>query len=120
MSSLLLWIDSEHAKIFRFSPEGMQKQEMKRAEPDHHTHPHKEDHNSEHFFHQVAESLKSAKEIIIAGPGLAKTHFKTHLEKHHHGNIAKNVIAMETMDHLTDPQIEATGRKFFKHAHLFS
>ncbi len=110
MSSLLLWIDSEHAKIFSFLPEGLQKQEMKCTEPD----------KSEHFFHQVAEHLTPAKEIIIVGPGLAKSHFKTHLEKHHHGNIAKNVVAIESMDHPTDPQIEAAGRKFFKHLHLFS
>ncbi|MBS1982640.1 MAG: hypothetical protein JST16_00595 [Bdellovibrionales bacterium] len=120
MTAFVLWIDSEHAKIFQFTPAGVETHAMKRAEPDHHTHASAEKHNSEHFFHQVADKLKAATELLIVGPGLAKSHFKTHLEQHHHQALAKKVLGVEAMDHPTDAQIMAAGRKFFTKAHLYS
>jgi len=119
MSSYVLWLDSEHAKIFKFLPGKVEPHTLKRSEPDHHTHAHKEDQSSEHFFHQVADYLKSATELLIVGPGLAKTHFKTHLEKHHHQQLAQKVLGVESMDHPTDAQIVAAARKSFQAKHLF-
>jgi len=52
--------------------------------------------------------------------GLAKDHFKTHLETHHTAGLAKRIIGMEVVDHPTDNQILAASRKFFKTYDLFN
>ena len=121
MSSYVVWLDQEHAKAFKFLPGKVEQSSVKRATHDHHTHAHKEDNNGEEaFFHQVAEHIKDATELLIVGPGLAKTHFKTHLEKHHHHDLLKKIVGIETMSHPTDPEIVASARKSFRTAHLFT
>lgn len=66
-----------------------------------------------HFFEDVANALTSAKEILIVGNGTAKDEFKHHLE-HHHKNIAAHVVAVESIDHPTEPQLLAMAKKKFK------
>jgi stalled ribosome rescue protein Dom34 len=66
-----------------------------------------------HFFEDVAKALTSAKEILIVGNGTAKDEFKHHLE-HHHKNIAAHVVAVESIDHPTEPQLLAMAKKKFK------
>ena len=122
MSACVVWIDSEHAKIFKISASGVEKKQMKH----HDVHPigarhdnHK--HNAEeHFFHEVAKELGSPEELLIFGAGMAKSHFKTHLEKHNHANLAKHIVGVETLDQLTDNQILEASRKFFKKFNTFN
>ena len=72
-------------------------------------------HNAEeHFFHALALEIGNVEELLVFGAGMAKTHFKTHLEKHHHGQLAKSLIGVETLDKLTDNQILESARKFMK------
>ena len=66
-----------------------------------------------HFFEDVARALTSAKEILIVGNGTAKDEFKHHLE-HHHKNIAAHVVAVESIEHPTEPQLLAMAKKKFK------
>lgn len=116
MSACVVWMDSEHAKIFKISSAGVQKTTLKH----HEAHPigarhdnHK--HNAEeHFFHEVAKSIGNVEELLVFGAGMARTHFKSHLEKHHHAALAKHVVGVEPLDHLTDNQILESARKFFK------
>lgn len=123
MSSVVVWIDSEHAKVFNLTPTGMQKKDVKK-----HSHKHSNSHQSthkneeeDHFFHEVAQALGKVEELLIVGPGMAKTHFKSHLEKHHHNELAKAVVGVEATDkHLTENEVLAQARKFFKKAHLFT
>lgn len=119
MSSIVVWIDSENAKIFTLKPEGVEAHAMKRHEPDHHTHSKREKHDSEHFYHQVAEKTAKATELLVVGPGMAKTQFKSHLERHDKA-LAKKVVGVESMDHPTEAQIVAAARKIFHTVHLFS
>ncbi len=116
MSSCIIWIDSEHAKIFKISPTGIEKKMLH-----HHTvnpigarHDNHKHNAEEHFFHEVATAIGKPEELLVFGAGMAKTHFKTHLETHHHNELAKHLVAVETLDHLTDNQILEAGRKFFK------
>jgi stalled ribosome rescue protein Dom34 len=119
MSSFVVWLDSDHAHIHKFTTDGVNQENLKRHEKDHHTHNRGDvSKNSETFFHELATKLKDAERILLIGPGLGKTHFKSHLESHHHGKLSEKVIGVETVDHLTDNQIDAYARKYF-HKQIF-
>jgi stalled ribosome rescue protein Dom34 len=122
MSAYVVWIDQEHAKLFKFMIGGKtENQIVKRHGIEHHT-PKHENHQKEHdaFYHDVANHLKDASELLLVGPGLGKEHFKTHLEKHHHSDLLKKIVGSVSMDHPTDPQIVAEARKFFHTKDLFN
>lgn len=116
MSACVVWIDSEHAKVFKISASGIEKKTMKHHSVDNKSSHHDEHkHNAEeHFFHSVADTIGKVEELLVFGSGLAKTHFKAHLEKHHHKELAKHLVGVETLDHLSDNQILEAARKFFK------
>ena len=119
MSSYVVWLDSDHAHIHKFTPNGVDDVNLKRHVMDHHTHNHHDTpKDSEKFFHGLATKLSDADRILLIGPGLGKTHFKSHLEKHHHGKLSEKVIGVETVDKLTDNQIDAYARKYF-HKEIF-
>ena len=119
MANYVVWIDLEHTKIFELHATKVEETKLNRREIHHHTgfekgqNAHK---NSEKFFHQVAEHLAGAHQILLVGPGNAKTHFKEHLEQHDR-QLEKKVVGVETVDHPTDGQIVALGKRFFR-AHL--
>jgi stalled ribosome rescue protein Dom34 len=116
MSACVVWLDHQEATLFFLSAEGTQKKHFKK-----HTHPHSNSHadarhdqEDEKFYHLLATQVGNPNELLILGPGLAKNHFKTHLEKHHHAALAKKVVGVESTDHPTDNQVLAQARKFFK------
>ncbi len=116
MSACVVWIDSEHAKIFKLNVSGVEKKTLHLNEATvkgaHHDN-HKKN-AEEKFFHDVANEIGAVEELLIFGSGLAKNHFKTHLEKHHHDSLSKHLVGVEPLDHLTDNQILEAGRKYFK------
>ena len=65
------------------------------------------------FYETVAQHLATAGEILLAGPGTAKTELMHHLERKHPA-LAKRVVKVETLDHPTDGQLLALARKQFK------
>ncbi len=118
MANYVVWLDSAHAKIFELHPEeAVEEKTLWRKEIRHHTGVEKEHNNhknGEKFFHEVAALLTDANELLLVGPGEAKVHFRTHLESHHHPQVAKKIVGVETVDHPTDGQIIALAKKFFK------
>lgn len=124
MYTCVLKIDSHQAKIFQY-PEGMNKPHcIEEKHTEHHTHDSKDSNNAfkEKFYHQVAEYLQNhAKEVYILGSKLAGSEFKHHLEKHHHANLAKKVIGIDTIDgHATDGDVFNKSKEFFKHYRSFT
>ena len=122
MAQYVVWLDSVKAQIFNLTPEGVVKTHLEKTEVDHHTHSKKDvevDTGTEHFFHGLCAKFADAEEILLLGPGLAKTHFKTYLEKHQPSGLAKKIIGIENSDHPTDNQILAEARRFFKTYNLF-
>ncbi len=122
MSACVIWMDSEHAKLFKISATGIEKKTLK-----HHAinpigaHHDSHKHNAEeHFFHEVATAVGSVEELLVFGAGMAKNHFKNHLEKHHHQQLAKHLVGVETLDQLTDNQILEAARKFFKKYNMYN
>lgn len=111
MGYVVCWLDSHDAKIFTFSADSVEKTEL---------HIKKEDHGVDHFYHRIAEALKPAFEILVVGPGMAKTQLVHHINEHGaHSSVAKKIKGVENMDHPTDGQIVAHARKFFQHLEVF-
>ena len=120
MSSYVVWLDSEKARIFKFVLGSIEKSTFERHEPSHHNPTHSDNKkNSNHFFHQLALLLVDAKEVLLMGPGQAKVQFKNHLEEHSHHQLAKAIVGVETVDHPTDPEVLRLAGDFFKHYDLF-
>lgn len=123
MTEYVVWLDSNEAHIFALKSSGIEKSNLKKAGAKHHTNNKKDHHGAdpatEHFYSDLGAKLKSASQILILGPGLAKTHFKTHLEKHH-SDVVKKIVAVENSDHPTDHQVLATARNFFKSYNLYN
>jgi stalled ribosome rescue protein Dom34 len=122
MTNYVVWLDSEKAQIYNLTTTGVIKSHLKKKGADHHTHDkkdHSHDSNLEHFFRDLALKFGDAEHVLLLGPGLAKTHFKAHLETHHVNGLAKKIIGIENSDHPTDNQILAEARKFYKTYDLF-
>ena len=123
MSDYEIWLDSEKAKIFALKTTGIEGRYLEKKVIDHHTSNKKDHHgdpNTKRFFQELAERLKDAQQLLILGPGLAKNHFKTHLDDHHKGGLATKIIGMVDSDHPTDNQILAASREFFRTYDLFN
>ncbi len=119
----VVWLDSEKALIFALKTTGIEKSHLQKGGVDHHTQNKKNHHGDssmEHFYRDLAIKLKDTKQLLILGPGLSKNHFKTHLENHHTGGLAEKIVGLESCEHLTDNQILAKSRAFFKTYDLFN
>lgn len=120
MSACVIWLDSEHAKIFKISASGVEPSHL-----DHHTiHPDGRHHDAhkhdaeEKFFQELTKKIGSTEELLIFGAGVAKNHLKTYIEKHN-ANLAKHIVGVETLDRMSDNQILEASRKFLKKHHMF-
>jgi hypothetical protein len=114
-----IWIDHAGAKIYSLNREAAD--EWRIRPHDSHVHVHTRTGKGdaghtvdEKFLHSVATAVKDAGEILIAGPGTAKSEFKHHLDRHD-PEIAKKVVGVESMDHPTDGEFLKLARKFFAH-----
>lgn len=65
----------------------------------------------EKFFDEVYSVIKNAESVLIFGPGEAKGELKKYIEKKYKGNL---VIGVESVDKMTDRQVIAKVRKYFK------
>ncbi len=117
MSACVVWMDSENAKIFKISAAGV----APVKELNHHDvppigarHDNFKHNAEEQFFHTVALAIGDVEELLVFGAGIAKTHFKNHLEKHHHDQLAKHLVGVETLDSVSNNQILEAARKFMK------
>ena len=120
MISVAVWLASDEAKIFKFNIDGVQLHHMRAsgkkhpAETQGRNHP-KEGGDADRFFHEVAEFLIRDKgdRWLVMGPGLAKNHFQSHIDRHHAPN-AKKIVGVEAMDKSTDGEIKNFAQDFFK------
>lgn len=122
MSACVVWLDSEHARIFKITNQGVKKTSLEH----HENHPigaHHDNHvlnAREKFYHNVAKEIGKVEELLIFGAGMAKMHFKSHLEKHHHSDLVQQLVGVETLDNLTDNQVLEAARKYFKKFNLYN
>lgn len=115
MAAMIVYLDHQHAKIFTLSPGQSDTEKLNRKEIRHHQNNETDKHkHADKFFHEVAGALSGAAEILVIGHGTAKQEFVHHLNSHHHEQLAKKVVGVETVDHPSDNQLLALARKFFK------
>ena len=113
----IVFIDHEHAKIFHLDGIHASGAELKQH-AHHHSHSakHKVDGKVQHdtkLFEATAQALQSAKEILLVGPGLAKTEFM-HFVEQRAKQLQSKIVAVEAVDHPTDAQLIALAKKRFK------
>jgi hypothetical protein len=66
------------------------------------------------YYDEVIERIRDASAILIFGPGEAKQELKSRLDG---ARLGERVVAVETEDKMTEPQIEAKVREFFAQHH---
>ncbi len=115
----VVWIDHREARVFHFNADEVEKLVI---HPDHrHTHIHHkansmgsghaaEDHK---YLDAVAGAISEAREVLIAGPGGAKTELMKHIAQYEPRQLAA-IRAVETVDHPTDGELVAHARKYFR------
>ena len=115
----IVWIDHSQAKIFHIGLSGEDEVIL---------HPHMATRQLHHkansigsghvgfdkeFFAQVLNAISDAGEILIIGPAGAKTELAKYLREQH-PKIGERIVAVETADHPSDPEIVAYAKKHFK------
>lgn len=125
MSALIIWLNTQEAKLFHLLPTGVKTEKINLHKKAHHAEVHGKNHSREEsdegrFYHHLCEALEkdTSTEWLVAGPGQGRKNFVSHLLKHH-PKLKNRIAGEQTMDALTDNQIVAEGRKFFKHSHMF-
>jgi hypothetical protein len=63
------------------------------------------------YYDEVISDIRDAESILIFGPGEAKGELKTRLESK---KLGERIVAVETVDKMTDPQIAAKVRQYFQ------
>jgi stalled ribosome rescue protein Dom34 len=115
----VVWLDHREAKVIGYSLDDSEVVEVHSEREDRRIHRHAgtmdsgksaDDHR---FFDEIAAQLAGVREILIVGPGNAKTAFVKHLERRH-AAIAKHVLAVETVDHPSAGQLLDHARRFFR------
>src|SRR6202021_550949 len=100
----VVWIDHHEARVFHFSPTDIERLVLHPDHPTRHIH-HKAneigsgnaaaDHD---FLHAIVESIADAGEVLLTGPGAAKTELFKHIH-HHDPELMSLIVGVETVDH---------------------
>jgi stalled ribosome rescue protein Dom34 len=115
----IVWIDHHKAVVWNFTDDTQTKSVVKAHDQHEHTHIRKSPHGGHRtpddteFLDDVAKTLAGVPEILIIGPAQAKEEFVAFLQKKH-PQIGSMVVAVESADHPTDPELLAYARKHFK------
>ena len=114
----VVWLDHAEAHVMHFSPEEVEKQLILPADP------HKNLHiksgkmgagkalEDQKYYHDIAQALSTASEILVVGPANAKLQLIKHIHAHDK-ELVEKIIGVETVDHPTDGQVVAYARKYF-------
>lgn len=113
----VVWLDHAEARIFHVDRESVEKMTV-------HGHKHHLHHKASSvmgsgrepadvaFYEDIVKALDGAAEILLLGPGAAKTEFFRHAVKAHPA-LEPRILGVETVDHPTDGQVVAYARKYF-------
>lgn len=119
MSHATVWLDHREARIFRLSSPNVDKSTVRpmmhpdrkhsRGESAHTHHPD----DDRRFFAEVSNALSGYAHILVVGPSTAKLEFVSYARESNQV-LEQRIAGIETVDHPTDRQIVAFGRKYFK------
>jgi stalled ribosome rescue protein Dom34 len=104
-------IDHHTAQVLQFDAEHVAASTV-RAQA-HYTRQHGSTVRTEHeFYGHVADALAGIEEVLVVGPGNARTAFKSYCDKHR-PETARRIVGVEPIDHPTQPQLIALARRYF-------
>jgi len=107
----VVYIDHRIAQVLQFDADHVEASTVKAHT--HHTAQHGSAVRTEHeFYGHVADSLGGVQEVLVVGPGTARTAFRAYCAKHRL-ETARRIVGSETVDHPTQPQLVALARKYF-------
>src|SRR5262249_9092136 len=113
------WIDHHEARVFHFSPTDVERLVCHPDHPAKHIHHKANSIGSGHaaedhaFLQAVAQSIADAGAVLVTGPANAKTELIKHISQHDPA-LMKIIVGVETIDHPSDGQLVAHGRRYFK------
>ena len=122
MAACVLWLDSQHAKIFKISPAGIKRKVVKLNKIRHHNNNYERnlENSEEKFFIDVIRAIGEVNErFLIMGPAEAKLNFKKYLEKHRLQKLLKPLVSVVPLEELTDNQILEASRVQFRRYDLY-
>lgn len=105
----VVWIDHTEAHVVMFDREHLEAQRIKSRS--HHKHQGK-DAADAGYFPSVAAALAGTHEVLLAGPGAARTEFR-HWCSDHQPLVAGLIVDSVPADHPSDGQLVAMARKYF-------
>jgi stalled ribosome rescue protein Dom34 len=114
-----VWLDHENAKIFFFDRDTYGEADFRAPKHELHsqakgrtTHHRGESREQKEYFEVIAKTLAEAQEILVLGPGSAKTELLKHAHKHE-PKLAERIVGVESADHPTPGQIVGHARAYF-------
>ncbi|MBC7502094.1 MAG: translational machinery protein [Herminiimonas sp.] len=114
----VVWLDHAEALVLSFNSEAVESEKLK-SHQKHSRHDKTGDSGAERqYFSDIAAALQDTLEILVAGPGEEKLIFSKHM-KQYFPAIAAKIVAVETADHPTEPQLLAHARKYFQKTDIF-
>lgn len=126
MSSLIIWLNTNEAKLFHLLPTGAIQKTVKTHGFTHHKESLGRNHplhqtSEESFFRDLCKNLEQikAQEWYILGGGQGKKHFLNYIERNE-PELKKFITGVAATDLTDEAQIIAEGMKFFKKSHVFS
>ena len=115
----IVWIDHTQAKVFHIGLSGDDEVTLHPHLPTRHIHHKANSIGSGHvgfdkeFFAQVMNAISDAGEILIIGPGNARTELVKYLREQH-SKIGERIVAVEAADHPSDRETVAYAKQHFK------
>lgn len=115
----VVWMDHRAAKVIGFSLDIAETVEVHSQREDSKLHRKSgkpgtgkatDDHR---FFEEIAVALNGVREVLVTGPGTAKTAFQSFLADRH-PDVARRVTGVETLDHPSDRELLDHARRYFK------
>ncbi|MDP3227385.1 MAG: hypothetical protein Q8N13_05360 [Acidovorax sp.] len=106
----VVWIDHSEAHVLMFDREHAEAQRIKSRS--HHKHQGKSA-DLGPFFTDIAQALENSREVLLTGPGLARTQFRDWCTQHR-AAVAEVIVDSVAADHPTDAQLVAMARQYFK------
>jgi len=117
----VVWLDHHEARVVYFNADEAEEKIVRPSNPPRHLHHTAGSPAGTHergdpaYYRDVADALADAKAFLVTGPSTAKTEFVTWLRSQT-PQVAERLASVETLPHMTDPQLVAEARRFFKGA----
>ena len=115
---VVAWVDHHEARIIFFNADNVDETIVRARPQKHHIHSKAGSVSGTHltgdmdFFRTIVDAISPAGEIYIVGPAAAKTELMEFIRRHASA-VASRVMAVETLDKVSDAKLLSTARRFF-------